>query len=246
MFQQFYEKSSQRPQSIIRHFLNKCDAVIALSESWREFLSTLMPGSKIHVVKNGINVKPFDGNKLQSKPMSFLHIGEVSERKGIYDIIKVAARLKEEGLDCQFEIVGPGEIKEVKSAIKDADVVDMLTLHGPQRGEQKYEFFKKASCFILASYGEGLPIAILEALAAGLPVLSTTVGGIPEVISNGKNGYLCEPGNIDQLYDAMVKLIKETENRDRMGSINYKYAREQFDIERCADKISEIYNQFAL
>ena len=243
LFQEFYEKSSLKIQSLIRRFLNKCNAVIVLSEFWRVFFNTLMPNSKIVVVKNGINMKPFAGEIQKSDPVRFLHLGEVSHRKGIHDLISAAAKLNENGFVFHIDIVGPGEIEEFRAFADEKNVMHVLSLHGPKRGDVKLDFFKKADCFILASYGEGLPIAILEALAAGLPVISTKVGGIPEVIENGVNGYLCQPGNIDQIYSAMAKIIEEKDTRKQMSSANYAYARENFDIELCAEKISKAYEQ---
>lgn len=245
LFQEFYEKSSIRIRRLIRRFLNKCDAVIALSESWKDFLATLLPDDKIHVVKNGINMKPFDGRKEHDGPVHFLHLGEVSRRKGVYDVLEAAGRLKKNGHVFQFDIVGPGELEDVRTAADKAGVSELATLHGPSRGEQKYDFFRNADCFILASYGEGLPISILESLAAGLPIISTTVGGIPEVIADGENGYLLQPGDIDQLHDAMVQIVEDSEKRERMGRNNYDYAREHYDIERCVDKISAIYRRLS-
>ena len=245
LFQQFYEKSSPKLQRMIRRFLNKCDAVIALSDSWKDFFALLLPLEKIHVVRNGINMKPFDGEKRYNDQVRFLHIGEVSRRKGVYDVIEAAARLKKDGFAFHIDIVGPGEIEEVRDAADKAGVSDVATLHGPRRGEQKYDFFRNADCFVLASYGEGLPIAILEALAAGLPVISTTVGGIPEVIRSGENGYLIQPGNIKQLYDAFAALITNRTQRENIGRSNYRYARENYDIERCAEKIAAIYQHIS-
>ncbi len=245
LFKEFYEGSPPVLQSAIRYFFKKCDAVIALSDSRRRYFAGWGIGDKVHVVENGIDISPFAGMKKKYDPPTFLHIGEVSRRKGIYDLIEAAARVKKKGYDFHIDVVGPGELHAIQSEAAKQDVADVITLYGPKRGEEKYPFFERASCFVLASYGEGLPIAILEALAAGLPIISTLVGGIPDVIEHGKHGFLCEPGNIGQLERAMTALLEDREKREEMAATNARYARDVFSVERCAEKISAIYMQLA-
>ncbi len=245
LFKEFYAGSPPVLQSAIRYFFRQCDAIIALSESWRRYFAQWGINDRIHVVQNGIDLTPFEGMKQKDGVVTFLHIGEVSRRKGIYDVIDAAARLCKKGLSFHVDIVGPGEIDAVKSEANKKGAAKVITLHGPRRGEEKYHFFARASAFVLASYGEGLPISILEALAAGLPIISTRVGGIPDVLEHGKNGFLCEPGDVDQLEKAMSALTDEDKMRQKMAATNYRYARETFSIERCAEKISAVYDQLA-
>jgi len=241
LFREFYENSSNSIQALIRKYLNKCDAVIALSSGWKTFLSTLVGEERIYVVRNGIDQQPFRQHGQQSNVVRFLHIGEVSQRKGVFDLIEAAAILKRKGLQFQIDLAGPGEIREAQEKARRLDVADRLTVHGPRRGEEKYKLLQMSQCFVLASYGEGLPISILEALAAGLPVISTPVGGIPEVISDEVNGILIEQGNSEQLANAMERMIKDQEMRKKMSKANLALARKDFDIEQCAEKISRIY-----
>ncbi len=241
LFKEFYRNGSASSKKLIQSHLQKCAAVIVLSDAWKSFFQGLVDAAKLHVVQNGIDMSPFEQRREKSGIVSFLHMGEVSQRKGIYDILNVIEILQTENIDCHFDIVGPGELDEVNHIIVDKHIEKYITLHGAQYGIARFDFFHTAHCFILASYAEGFPIAMIEALAAGLPVISTTVGGIPDMIQHNQHGFLCEPGNVKALSAMIQKMVTDVNVRERMAARNKAYAVEHFDIHKCADKISGIY-----
>ena len=245
LFKEFYLESNGVAQKLIQRFFRICDAIIVLSPSWKKFFADFVDECKLFVVENGIDLNPFAIQSQKSERFTILHMGEVSERKGIYDLLKVAEVLAGKNLDFHFEIAGPGGLQKVAELIEHDRLTDYFTLHGPQYGGNRFQCFRQAHCFILASYGEGLPIALIEALAAGLPVVSTTVGGIPDVIIPGRHGYLCQPGNIIEISDALTTLIKNHKICDQMAHNNREYAYRQFDIKKCAATITKIYTMLA-
>jgi glycosyltransferase involved in cell wall biosynthesis len=246
LFKEFYVGSSRFAQNLIQRFIKMCGVIIVLSPSWERFFAAFVDVHKIFVVENGIDLKPFARQGEKSDGFAILHMGEVSERKGIYDLIKVIEVLKEKQLDFHFEIVGPGELQNVATIIERNGLTEHIRLRGPRYGEQRYQYFRRAHCFVLASYGEGLPIALIEALAAGLPVVVTSVGGVPDVIAPGRHGFLCQPGKITEIADALTTLIKSVPLRDQMAQDNREYAYNHFDIKKCADRISQIYKMLVL
>jgi glycosyltransferase involved in cell wall biosynthesis len=243
LFKEFYQNGSDLSKKLIKNHLEKCDAVIVLSEAWKNFFQEFVDASRLHVVKNGINISPFKDQQQKSGIVSFLHMGEVSQRKGIYDILKVVDILKANDVKCFFDIVGPGEIEKVNHIIAEKNIDKYITLHGPQFGAARFDFFYRAHCFILASYAEGFPIAMIEALAAGLPIISTTVGGIPDMIRHTEHGFLCDAGDIDALAHNIKKIVIDASLLAKMASRNREYAAEHFDINKCADKISTLYQK---
>jgi glycosyltransferase involved in cell wall biosynthesis len=88
---------------------------------------------------------------------------------------------------------------------------------GPVSLEERLAFFKRADVFVLPTYAEGTPISMLEAMAAGLPVVSTPVGGIPDVVEDGVEGFIVKPGDVEALADRLARLINDPERRRRMG-----------------------------
>lgn len=241
MFDEFYNNSRSRAKTVIIRFIKACHAVIVLSERWQEFFAPLVDENSLYVVENGIDLSPFETIRKKAEVKSFLHMGEISERKGVYDLVSMAVQLKSLGLSFHIDVVGPGEIDRLTQRIKECNVEEYITLHGPKQGADKYAFYDKADFFILASYAEGLPLALLEAMAAGLPVITTWVGGIPDVIVDGEHGFLCRPGDIDAFVKAVSKLLQDDTLAQTISRNNIKFVDKRFNIERCAEKISTIY-----
>lgn len=241
LFKEFYRTGSRTAQNLIKRFMRQCDAIIVLSDSWKTFFSDIVGSEKLYTVENGIDLAPFKIIEEKSGLFSILHMGEVSARKGIYDLLKVIEIFVLEKQSFHFDIVGPGELDKVASLIQQKKLEDYITLHGPQQGEKRYTFYQKAHCFILASYGEGFPIALIEAMAAGLPIVATTVGGIPDLLQNGEYGFLCEPGDVNGIAAKIRCYIENDAMRRQIGPKNRAYADAHFNIESCANKINSIY-----
>lgn len=242
LFDRFYLDSAPLLQKLLRFFLNRCDHVIVLSERWHEFFCTLIPKERLTIVTNGIDLAPFQGIRIEKSGIPrVLFLGEVGQRKGIYDLLRAAARLVASGTVCHFDIVGPGEIERAKTVAQDLGIDTAVTFWGPKIGAEKVARFANASLLTLPSYAEGLPIVILEALAAGLPVVATRVGGIPEVVSEGENGFLIEPGDVERLTERIGALLNYPDMRMAMARKNRVMAQQQYDINRCAQQIIEVY-----
>ena len=242
-FSAFYEDSGFFIRALIRYFLNRCHAVLVLSRSWEEFFLQIVDSQKVHVVPNGIDLSPFQNAGLAktSRP-SLLFLGEVSQRKGIYDLFKVILILKSKGYDYQLNVVGPGEIFVARDFVEKLDIEQSVSFAGPLRGRDKIEAYTKAWCFVLPSYAEGMPISIIEAFAAGLPVISTTVGGIPELVTDGVNGYITEPGDVDEMAQKITLIMEKGKIRKRITERNRNKAASEFNMDVCADRIAAIYD----
>jgi glycosyltransferase involved in cell wall biosynthesis len=195
------------------------------------------------VIPNGIDLKPFRDTDTKKTPRpSLLFLGEVSERKGIYDLLKAVLLLKSKGYNYDVNVVGPGEIFVARDFIEKLDIEDNVSFAGPLRGMDKIEAFSRAWCFVLPSYAEGMPISIIEAFAAGLPVISTTVGGIPELVTDGINGYICEPGDVDTMASKLALIMERSKVRNRIGKTNRDKVQVEFSMEVCADRVAAVYN----
>ena len=133
---------------------------------------------------------------------TLLFLGLLGKNKGIYDLLECIRDHKVEFQGkLKLYIGGNGEIEHVKQLIKEYGIADIVIFEGWVSGDKKIELLNKSDAYILPSYKEGLPISILEAMSYGMPIISTPVGGIPEIVSNGENGYLVEPGNKEDIYN---------------------------------------------
>lgn len=239
-FDEFYNQFSLQ-RKYCHYILNQADKLIVLSETWKDYFATIVPETSIEVLYNGVFVRePF--SKKQRHAVNALFMGRLGERKGVYDLLQAIRALKEQGISATFNLAGDGEIDEVKALVEQYGIQEQVRVLGWINGEQKEKLLQEADLLVLPSYNEGLPMAILEAMNCGLPILSTTVGGIPEVITSGHNGLLIEPGNVPDLTSALEYLISDEEARVRMGAYNREIISAKFDIDLLMGRLSGIYD----
>jgi glycosyltransferase involved in cell wall biosynthesis len=139
----------------------------------------------------------------------------------VFDLLEAVARCRRDGLPFHLTLVGPdeypGEWDALKALTTRLGLADAVEFTGPLMGERLYERFDRADLFVLPSYNEGLPVVLHEAGAFGLPVITTPVGAIPDLIRDGANGLLIEPGAIDALAGAITRLVRDPAERRRLG-----------------------------
>lgn len=207
-FKDFYNESSTKKREWIKDVLDKVDVLIVLSESWKKWFTEIgINGDKIIILHN---ITPYptiiQEAKVQDGKIHFLFLGEIGKRKGVFDILNAISKNRsffEKKL--QLRIGGNRNEKKLLETIKKYELENIVFFEGWVGGEKKIELLNWADLYILPSFNEGLPISILEAMSYGLPIISTPVGGIPEVVKG--NGVLVTPGNIKEIHDAIKKYI---------------------------------------
>jgi glycosyltransferase involved in cell wall biosynthesis len=162
------------------------------------------------------------------------------------DALKI---LKERGYSFQCDFVG-GETKDI-DAKRFAEEVNNRGLNrvafykGKKYGKEKWDVFKQSDIFIFPTYydNECFPLVILEAMAHHLPVVTTNEGGIPDIVENGKNGFICERKNPDTLADCIAVLLNDKNLRRKMGDEGYKILKERYTEEQFEERMLEILNR---
>lgn len=209
-FAVFYESSSPRVQRAIRGVFDRASAVVVLSDSWRQFVSGLTR-TPVTVIGNFVP-DAFDAGRASAErqPRTALFMGQFGARKGIYDLlaafVEVQARVPEARLVCG----GNGEVEQVRARVAELGLGSVVDVPGWVSGEAKQALMHRCGLFVLPSYNEGLPMAIIEAMSYAMPVLSTTVGGIPELVG-ADNGALVTPGDRAQLAATLVSLLTQSD-----------------------------------
>lgn len=210
--EKFYLKSPQIVRKMMSNFFNNVDLVICLSNSWALFFKHNFTPRKLVVLENIVEEaldKSIKDHQID-KPIHFLFLGAVGNRKGIFDLLEVIAQHKQEfSGKIKLIIGGNGEIKRLKDFIEYNKLSELVIYKGWVSGDQKNKLFQDADVYILPSYNEGLPISILEAMTHGLPVITTNVGGIPEIITNEVNGCIFNPGDKVAIYTALKLFINK-------------------------------------
>ena len=225
---------------LIVYLFNKCDAIIAISEFWKNVIQVYTENS-VCVIYNPIKLRKITLKKTISNPINILTLGELGKRKGTKKIIKIAASLKDENI--VFVIGGNGNIEYYKSLVKKCDAVDKVIFRGWVDGQDKEDLLLNADIYFLPSRFEGLPMSILEAMSYGLPVISTKVGGIPELVVHGYNGMVYHPEDLEGFMNSILQLKNSPELMWQMKKNSLQRIR-RFDINEISEKLDELYKKF--
>lgn len=175
-------------------------------------------------------------------------IGNIGPAKGIFDLIRAVASLRRDGAaNLELVLAGPMDSVAVETQVREliarVGVGDLVRTTGPVFGGEKAALFSGADIFVLPSYGEGVPLSVLEAMAYQLPVVATAVGGIPEIISEGHSGLLVKPGDVEGLTAAIRRLIGSTQLRDEMGKRGRRRVELHHSAREFMKKLDGVYRE---
>lgn len=219
--------------------LRRADRIIALSAEQERFLAGFLPRARIRRIPNMVDPAEFTP-AVPSDPPVFLYMGRLHEPKGIFVLLDAFERLAG---DCRLWFAGDGPDRaRLESATLVRGLSERVKLLGFVVGEEKKRVLASAFVLVLPSFHEGIPYAILEGLASGLPVIATRVGGIPDVVRDGTEGFLVPPGDPAALAGAMERLLSDRGLRDNMAM----KARERsfdFSVERVSAQYIEVYRE---
>lgn len=160
-----------------------------------------------------------DTPRVAAEATELLYVGRLADEKGIDNLLRAVARLDSREMDIHLNIVGSGPANEsLRELASELGVMDTVTFHGfVPKGPELWKQFDEADLFVLPSHTEGLPRVVAEAMARGLPVVTTAVGGLPELVDDGENGFLVEPGDVDGLVEAIVEVCSDEGLRERVA-----------------------------
>ncbi len=203
---------------------------------------------KLRRLYNGIDLKRFHPSKARHTQNHFLAVGRLVEKKGFAYLIEACRYLEGRGHHFRCTIIGDGPQREALSRqIKDTGLANVVSLVGEKSQQQVMSAMENACAFILpcvvSSTGDrdGLPTVLLEAMAMGLPTISTRVAGIPEIIDNGKTGILVNPESAGELCEAMEGLLLNPELQLQMGSAGRQKAERDFDLRKSVATLHDYF-----
>lgn len=241
----FYEGLSGKKKKFVIETLKKADLVIALSEQWKRDFEITFGIKNCIAVCNGINVETYKSAQPKGKEQegNFLFLGRLSRKKGIYDLIDAIEKVVVSNKNIKCFVAGDGEIIKVSERIKSKGLEKYFEIAGWVEHEDKKRLMAKSSVMILPSYNEGLPMAILESMAAGLAIISTDVGAIPEVIQSNENGFLVQPGNVNELAAAITACLGRPESVAAMAQNNIQKVTDKFSLQHMHRQLMFYYEQ---
>ena len=228
----------------IKNFLEHSDVIICLSKDWEKALLSIAPDANIKIIFNAVPLPDGLGcrNNKPQKTINLLFLGLIGDRKGIFDLLDVLKKLDQKNQNFILTIAGNGDIEKLNTIIQKYNLNQKVKYVGWITGNEKEQLFKQTDIFILPSYGEGMPMSILEAMSYGIPVIATDVGGIPEVIIHEKTGILIPPGDKKALKQALQSLIYDSELRHKLGTAAKERIKHFFSITQQSQAIHLIFS----
>ena len=249
-FYALYQRQGNIWQWFVRKVISLCYGIIVLSNEWNG-LQEVVPDCRIYYLPNAINLLNYvdvGRERIESKsegPLHVLYLGYLGKAKGSFDLICAAKIILSQVNGVVFDLVGQelatGEMEQLNAQIMDAGLEQFIHIQAAVTGAEKIELFRSADIFVYPSYHEGMPMAVIEAMACGLPIIATKVGGLPDLVFPGLNGLLVQAGQPDQLADAIHQLVINPQLRDSMQMGSFRLAQENFDIEILVSRLLDIY-----
>jgi len=236
-------RSSKIFRLIDKFTYSRYDKVICVSEMVKDSLVKWLPevSRKTVVIKNAVPV----GELVEKNSMIYdiLFVGRLEKAKGVDILFKSICLFKNDRKkELKVAIVGDGSLRDsLKSLSKDLGVEENVEFLGIRKDIKG--LMQLSKIFVLPSRWEGLPMVILEAMALGMPVIATKVGGIPEVIEDGTDGILVEPENPEELAKAIEKLLGNEEFRKTISLNTYLKIKEEYSIEKYTEKLLHCYRE---
>ena len=236
--------SSERQRRLARWALPHSARVIVLSPAWAATLARLagdaQAAERMVVLPNPVDctaIRPGDAPAAARHTVLFL--GDFSPRKGVRDLLAAAPAVLSAHPVARFVIAGGDPPAEVQALA--APIAAAVEFPGFVRGPAKLAALQQPALLVLPSYAEGMPVAVLEAMAAGLPVVTTPVGGIPDFFADGVNGLLAPPGDVAALAAALSRLLADPGLRAEMGRHNRAQALAHFDTPAYVARLVGVY-----
>lgn len=228
--------------------------VVTCSRFAREFISREREGSgdKIHVVYHGLDVRKFAPPKEETKVRNLiLSVGSLGETKGFPDLIRACALLRQRGVSFECLIVGEGRQRaELEQLIGELGLTDTIRLVGSVPQESLIDFYHKAWVFALPCIvledgrRDGLPNVLMEAMATGVPVISTTTTAKGELIEDGREGLLVAPHAPEELADAIFRLCQDAGLRERLWREGRRKMEQEFDSQKTIEPLLALFDRY--
>ena len=239
-FIEFYRTRNPLVRRFIRWVYARAERVIALSEEWRAALVEMQPASRVVVIPNPVEIPAWQAS-LDGAPPTVLFLGMIKERKGVHDLLRAWAGVRRAVPDARLVLGGVGDVEEARALARELGVEGSVEMPGWIVGEAKDALMKRAWVFALPSHYEALPMSVLEAQAAGIPVVATRVGGIPAAVEDGRTGILLEPRDVAGLEPALAGLLGDSKRRKAMGQAARASATERFSAGVLVPKVDAIW-----
>ena len=238
--------------AVYRELFRRGDLFLALSQCMADQLAVLgCDRGRIVIHPLGVNVQRFIPRHATvgtDQPIRVLTVARLVEKKGLPDAIEAVRRVMQQGLAVEYTIVGTGPLEEqLKTLIREREVERSVRLAGPRTSDEVATLMAATDLFLLPSVTaaegdqEGTPPCLLEAQACGIPVLSTRHSGIPEIVVDGRSGFLVPERDVEALADRLARLIQHPELRRQFGAYGRRFVEDRHDISQLSRRLAHLF-----
>jgi len=231
----------------LKQALKNADAVISLTDDMEKKIREVC-NREIFVIPNGIDLNVFEGFSkeelrkkfgLSKNEKTILYVGTLRPIKGLTYLIEAVKIINDKNI--KLLLVGRGEErKHLEKLVKKFKIENIVTFVGRVPNKEVFEYMAASDVLVLPSLSEGFPNVILEAMASGLPIVATKVGGVPKIVNNEVNGFLVDPKNPKQICEALLLLFKDKNLREKISK-NNKMEAKKYSWESAIDKLDKLY-----
>ena len=243
-YDDYYASRSPAQQEQILQFFRTADGVVVLGDHWERFMRDTLgvDAGRITVVENGVPAPSGEATPAGAPPL-IVFMGAVGERKGVDVLIPALGRVAASGVDFRARIGGNGDLDHFRALAGEMGIADRVEFLGWVGEEIVDRELRAADIFVLPSRAENQPVAIIEAMARGLPVVSTAIGAIPETVQDGTCGLIVPPAEVEPLAAALTTLARDAAMRQRMGQAGRARWQERYSIAAVADRMAARYRE---
>jgi len=203
--------------SYCRATLRQCKKIVVLSDSWRPVVEAALPDNEITVIYNPVMDVGRSQIRATAEVPRILYLAHLVERKGYQDLINAFAAVAKQVENARLIFCGSGDEERAREMCEQLGILNRVEFRGWISDTEKIDELARTTIFCLPSYDEGLPMGVLEAMSFGLPIATTPVGGIPDVLKHEENALLFNPGDIDAMAEALRRLLLDSDLRQSLA-----------------------------
>jgi glycosyltransferase involved in cell wall biosynthesis len=227
----------------VRFFLQRAERIVTVSPSWEAWVRATFPNPRVECVTNAVPLPRVEGLRDQAR---IAFVGRLTRDKGAYDLVEAVALLREWNPQIRLELAGDGDAGALARHAHELGMGDRVLVRGWCSPEECARMYARSALFVLPSHVEGLPMSLLEAMAAGCAVISTRVGGIPDVVQDGENGLLVAPGEPARLADAIARVLAEPGLAPQLGRAARATIARRHSPASAVQKLGSIYSDLGV
>lgn len=244
-FSTFYRRSPRPLRWLIRTTLNNASTVVALGERWADRLRDIAPRARIRTIPNAVRIAGPMTEPAADAPVQVVFLGAISAGKGAFALLEAWAKIMAElpPTAARLTLAGDQEFDRAQETVTRLGLAETVQLRTWLAPTEVDALLSSSHVLALPSLNEGQPMAVLEAMAHGMGIVASNVGGIPDLIDDGVSGLLVPPGDPEALEAALRRMITDHPLRGRLGAAALQRARTEFDVEVVWKRIDALYQE---